>query len=530
MRFASDCSKQGSEMRRGIIEAVFALLAAVLLLIFASPVIKAQDRDEARIEKGLERVTEMLRLIRENYLSGLAPDSLVDGAVVGMLSQLDPHSTYLNPDQTRQMLAEQRGEYSGVGLTVSNREGRLTVVSAIEDGPGARQGIRSGDIITHIDGVPTSENDYESNVRKLRGLQGTKVTITIEREGIAGSLDVQITRDRVSLKSISYAFMLNGETGYIRLTRFARNSHEEMAEAIDMLKSRGMRQLIFDLRSNPGGDLDAAVGVSDLFLDEGLIVYTKGLADTSREDYIATTGATHWSGPLVVLINRGSASGSEVVAGALQDHDRALVVGEKSWGKGLVQSVYPLSYGASLSLTTAKYYTPSGRLIQRPYTPGAFDNYFNYDSKNTERRMQQARTDLGRIVYGGDGIAPDEVIEEDEITFLSQQILFRGMIFDFVTRYLGNHPAAGSDFRADEAIMDEFERFVRDSDLEFNEEYWQKDRDFLAMRISQEVVTRKAGAQAGYRAILELDKQLQAALRLCEEARELLQRKLRETG
>lgn len=517
-------------MKKGLFKIAFSLPAAMLLLMASSPGILAQDREDARIERGLERVTDMLRLIRENFVRELAPDGLVDGAIGGMLSQLDPHSTYLNPDQTKQMLAEQRGEYSGVGLTVTNREGRLTVVSAIEDGPGARQGIRTGDVITNIDGVPTSESDYESNVRKLRGAQGTKVTITIEREGIAGTFDVQITRERVSLRSISYAFMLDGVTGYIRLTRFARNSHEEMAEAIDMLKSRGMQQLIFDLRSNPGGDLDAAVGVSDLFLDEGLIVYTKGLAETSREDYVATTGSTHWSGPLVVLINRGSASGSEVVAGALQDHDRALVVGEKSWGKGLVQSVYPLSYGASLSLTTAKYYTPSGRLIQRPYTPGAFDNYFNDDSRNTERRMQQARTDLGRIVYGGDGIAPDELVTEDDISFLSQQILFKGMIFDFVTRYLSNNPATGVNFRADEAVMNDFEQFVRDSDLEFIEDSWQRDRNFLAMRISQEVVTRKAGSQAGYRAILEMDKQLQAALKYCEEARALLKRKMREIG
>lgn len=511
-------------------KAAIALLTVLLFLSVHSTMLNAQERDETRFQKGLERITEMLKLIRENFVTKLAPDNLVDGAITGMLSQLDPHSTYLSPDQTRQMMAEQRGEYSGIGLTVTSHEGHLTVVSAIEDGPGARKGVRSGDVITHIDGVPTSESDYESNVRKLRGPQGTKVTITIEREGIAGSFDVQIIRDRVSLKSISYAFMLNSETGYIRLTRFARNSDEEMAEAIETLKRQGMKQLIFDLRSNPGGDLDAAVGVSDLFLDDGLIVYTKGITETSREDYNATSEATKWRGPLVVLINRGSASGSEVVTGALQDHDRALVVGEKSWGKGLVQSVYPLSYGASLSLTTARYYTPSGRLIQRPYKPGAFDNYFNYVPQNTKRKMQEARTDLGRIVYGGDGIAPDEEVPEDEITYLSQHILFRGMIFDFVTRYLSNHPDTGSDFRADDEVMSEFKQFVMDSDLEFNEENWQKDKNFLAMRISQEVVTRKAGAQAGYRAILDMDKQLQAALRFCSEARELLQRKLHKAG
>lgn len=504
-------------------------LTAALLLAGNAALAPAQDVDEIRgaeIRRGLDRVAQLLELIERTAVKAPAGDELVDAAIRGMLAELDPHSSYFGPELTQDLSNEQQGEYFGVGLTVGLRDGRIMVVSPMEGGPAHSQGIRTGDIITHIDGIPATGDEYDASVRRLRGPQGTSVRITIEREGLPRPITVTVVRDRISLRTVSHSFMIDADTGYVRLTSFAQTSDREVSEAIDRLKAAGMRRLVFDLRGNPGGDLDASVGVANLFVPDGLIVYIQGLTEDSRQDYRALSERAHFDGPMVVLINNGSASGSEVVTGALQDLDRAWVVGEKSWGKGLVQTHFPLSYGASLSLTTAKYYTPSGRLIQRPYRSGAFDDYFNPTAETGDNLLEPARTSLGRIVYGGNGIAPDTVSRIDPLTPLSQQILLRGLIFTFVNSYLNQHLGTTAAFRADDAVMADFRAFVTAEELEVSPEHWEKDDEYLRARITQEVVNRIAGADAAYEAILAHDRQLQEALKQFGNAEELLRRRL----
>lgn len=501
-------------------------LLIVFSILFISLPLCSQDRTDKDVAKGLARVTELMEIIGKTYPSEVEPGNMVEGAIRGMLNQLDPHSNYMSAEQTKQLSSQQVGEYSGVGMTIGLREGKMTVVSPMPGGPAAKQGMRTGDIITHIEGIKTSEEDYIANVDMLRGKKGTPITITILREGMEGPFDVTIIRDRISLKTVPFHFMIDKEVGIIRLTSFAQTSDKEVEEAIEDLKLKGMKKLILDLRSNPGGDLDASAGVVNLFVDEGIITYTKGLKDSSRLDFNASPDRTRWGGPLIVLQSNGSASGSEVVAGALQDHDRAWLVGEKSWGKGLVQSRFPLSYDASLSLTTAKYYTPSGRLIQRAYTPGSFDDYFNPPGEESQNLMEKAKTDLGRTVYGGNGITPDTEVNNDEVTSLTQQVLLSGHIFNFATLYIGNNSDISHKFRADETVMREFKQFLKEKKLKVKEAEWKKDYTFLSARITMEILNRIVDEGAGYKAVLRYDKQLQEALKHWGDAQDLLNRKL----
>jgi carboxyl-terminal processing protease len=505
----------------------FFLVVAVAVLAPPFPCFaQTQDRDEERVLEGLDGLARLLRIIENNYWDKLDPTVLIDNAVRGMLDRLDPHSTYFDPVQTRQLLTQQEGEYYGIGAVVGTREDVMIIVSPMEDGPAARQGIRTGDVITHINGEPTEGEPLEISARKLRGPEGTTVELTIQREGMERPFDIKIIREKISLYTVPYYFIIDESVGYIRLTYFSRTSSAEVQEALENLEKAGMKSLVLDLRSNPGGDLIEAVGVADLFLDEGLIVYTMADDPDSRVDFEASGDTTKWRGPVVVMINRGSASASEVLAGALQDQDRAVLAGENSWGKGLVQNIYPLSHGAALALTTARYYTPSGRLIQREYKPGDYDEYFDPSEDVAAEKLTPALTSLSRVVYGGNGLAPDYVVTTTEPGQLFQEVILRGLVFDFLNHYLGEHPEVKAGFRADENMLSEFRAFLVDSGLEVKPEEWKSDQEFFATRLTLEVVTRLEGAQAGYRAVMIRDGQVQEALKLLPKATELLRRKM----
>jgi carboxyl-terminal processing protease len=500
------------------------ILISIAITIALAPMLMAQELDDQDVKQGLSRVAAMLEAISSNFYTELSKDSLLDSAIRGMLGGLDPHSSYMTPDQTIQMRSEQQGAYSGVGITIGLRNGMMTVISPIEDGPADQQGVLAGDVITHIDGSATSGETYADDVNRLRGPLGSNVAITIERQG-SGSFDVGITRDNIALKTVPYYFMVDERIGYLRLTAFAQNSGVEMRVALKDLQNQGMQQLIFDLRSNPGGDLSAAVSVADLFIESGLITYMQGLHLSSRVDFNASKDGSQFEGAMVVLINPGSASGSEVVSGALQDYDRAWLVGEKSWGKGLVQTQYPLAYSASLSLTTAKYYTPSGRLIQRPYVRGSFDSYFNPNFQTAEKLADQAFTiNLQRPVYGGNGISPDTALANNLVSPTTQLILTSSHIFNFATEYLNNGANADESFRSDTAFMAKFHDYLLGQEVELDEGDWQADFEFLNDRLTIEVLTRIADAGTAYQAVMDHDKQLQKALECFGDAEELLRR------
>src|SRR5258708_1710871 len=329
-----------------------------------------------------------------------------------MLRTLDPHTNFLEPKEYADMQDRQKGSFYGLGIQVTKRNDQVTVISPMEGTPAARLGIRAGDVISEIEGQATDDLTIDEVVKRLKGPKGTTVHIKIMRVGIKEPIPLTIVRAAIPTNSISNTLMLDPTTGYIRIKDFTSTTVRELDESIDKLRTRGMQRLVLDLRGNPGGLLDAAVGVADHFLDKGqMIVYTKGRTPDSEQNYTAPGTHERLEVPVVVVVNRGSASASEIVAGALQDHDRALIVGETSWGKGLVQSVYTLQYGAGLALTTSKYYTPSGRNIQRDYS--SFYDYYvadeGDDGSSSEMPLKDRKkftTATGRVVYGGGGGPP----------------------------------------------------------------------------------------------------------------------------
>jgi len=315
--------------------------------------------------EGLENFTNILTLIQKNYVDEVETKQLIEGAINGMLAALDPHSAYLTPDLYKELQVDTKGSFGGLGIEITTRNGMLTIVSPIEDTPAYRAGLKSGDQIMKIDGEFTKDMTLVDAVKKMRGAKDTKVTLTLKRETQAELFDVTLTREIIKIRSVK-SKMLEPGYGYVRVTQFQERTDDDLERALKALdkEAGGLQGLVLDLRNDPGGLLTQAVKVSDLFLESGLIVYTDGRLENQRQKYFAHKPGTWSEFPMVVLVNSGSASASEIVAGALQDHKRALVLGTTSFGKGSVQTILPLDDNSALRLTTARYYTPNGRSIQ----------------------------------------------------------------------------------------------------------------------------------------------------------------------
>jgi carboxyl-terminal processing protease len=520
-----------SQPRSRILISVSLLLAATLIggtiggRLLASP-----ERDSPP----LDEYADILTTLSEWSPEPIPPEKFVYASIHGMLSRLDPHTAFLEPDDYAAMREKQQGSFFGLGIQIQKRMGRITVIAPMEGTPAYKMGIRAGDVITHIEDEELKEDvSTDEVVRKLRGPKGTPVTITIRRMGIDEPIRMTITRAEIPTLSVPYAFLITPDTGYILLRDFTHTSSHELTVAIEKLEKKGMKRLLLDLRGNPGGVLEQAVDVSDVFLPKGSkIVYTRGRTSSSGQDFYAPGEGVHFNRPLVVLINRGSASASEIVAGAIQDHDRGLLVGQRSWGKGLVQSVYTLPYGAGLALTTARYYTPSGRWIQRDYSDLlAYVNPEDADTPATASQAEEAPrkagqpfyTDAGRTVYAAGGITPDVMVKNNFDSKLLTQLLARNTFFNFAVQYLTRHPEVKEDFAITPAIRDEFFRFVETSNFETAEnlkKQWSEDphRDLVDLALRTEMVNARFGLESGWRVRASGDTQVQKALTLFDEA------------
>src|SRR5438445_7969304 len=382
--------------------------------LFGSPV-------QNEVSKRFKEYTDLLGAVTQWGPEDTPPDKFVYSSIDGMLRTLDPHTTFLEPKEYADMQDRQKGSFYGLGILVTKRNDQVTVITPLEGTPAARLSISAGDVISELERTSTDDLSLDDVVKRLKGPKGTTVHIKIIRVGIKEPIPLTIVRAAIPTNSISNTLMIRPGVGYIRIKDFTSTTVRELDDAVDKLRGQGLQKLVLDLRGNPGGLLDAAVGVADHFLDKGqMIVYTKGRTPDSAKDYVAPGKHKKVDVPLGVLVNRGSASASEIVAGAIQDHDRGLVVGETSWGKGLVQSVYTLQYGAGLALTTSKYYTPSGRNIQRDYS--SFYDYYVPDENgqvSTEvplKDRKQFKTDTGRTVYGGGGITPDVFVKPEPLS------------------------------------------------------------------------------------------------------------------
>jgi carboxyl-terminal processing protease len=479
----------------------------------------------------LARTLDRLRLTRE---SPYPADSLARAAIGGMLVALDPHSSYLDPQESEEMLERFQAHFEGIGIYFDIHQGKLVVISPIEGSPSYGR-LRAGDHIAAIDGVSTEGITSDQVMQKLRGPRGTQVRVSVVRSGVEEQLEVILTRDRIPVHSVPYAFMLGEGIGYIRITRFAEQTGEELGQALDRLESQGMERLILDLRGNGGGFLSQAVEVADFFLDRGqLIVYTEGREAGSRIDYKDQNPLRGESLSLVVMIDHGSASASEIVAGAIQDLDLGLIAGQTSFGKGLVQEQFPLSTnGGLLLLTVARYFTPLGRLIQRPYT----DDLMAYieagldtvDLNAVDSLRADApvfRTARGRLVYGGGGITPDVVLKPAPLSGFAEEVLADGAVFDFGSRWVGSHrdwPPRFEDFLADYQVpgqaLAEFLSFLqKEKKIKVADSTYAAHRQFLAGELKAEFARGLWGDEQRYRVLLEGDEEVAQALQLFGQA------------
>jgi carboxyl-terminal processing protease len=514
--------------------------------------VKAGISGQTSPNEFLTNFTEALDVIQQTYVDKVGPDKLVYSAIKGMLRVLDPHSSFFDPKEFSRLREEQHSKYFGLGIRVRpllRDHGRHVIVEPPAIGsPAERKGLRAGDVITRIEGQPIDDWTSDEVVNHLRGPRGTTVNITIERPGIRDPLQFKVERDEIPLITVPYAFDVKPGIGYVKIDRFSESTADELRAKLKELDSSHLSGLILDLRDNPGGLLNQAIEVADCFLPRGdLVVSTKGRAEGSARAYRAPS-LEKVRVPLVVLINRHSASASEIVAGALQDHDRALIVGETSFGKGLVQSVYTLANDTGMALTTAKYYTPSGRLIQRDYSGSTFEYYYMNPPDAVEENPGEREiryTDSGRKVYGGGGITPDVIEPMRELNRFEALLNYKDVFFKYARLLTsGQVPAASNlqlpiknnevgtpperalkslpNLEITNAIIANFEDFLRDQHIDFTNEDIQNNVDFIKRRIKQEVFTSSFGLQEGFRVAIQGDTQVSKALDMMPEAKLLM--------
>jgi len=442
----------------------FLLIGIALVLVVSATVLRplaagqstAEDRAAELKLRG--QFVDAIEIIRDNYLEEVEYEVLTKAGILGMLRNLDPHSSFYDKKAFDDLRNDQRSQYFGIGSVITMRDGRVVIIEPFRDTPSTKAGLRYGDQIVGIDGQNTENWDQNQVTRKLRGEQGTKVAVTVKRAGVAEPVTVTLERDAIAQMTITGTYMIRPGIGYVAMPRgFHSTTNDELTAAIAQLKEQGATSMILDLRDNPGGFLDQALKVSDKFLQRGQTITTVRYRDGSvmSRDLQAETGSPD-SSPLVVLIDKNSASASEIVAGAIQDHDRGLIVGDNSFGKGLVQTIIPLSGGYGLTLTTARYYTPSGRLIQRDYSNNSVYDYFykragaetNDDPKKNNK---QWLTDLRRPVFGGGGINPDVKVKDtkiDNVNILNQtQLTLLSPIFLFVRDLVGGQVDVAQNFK-----------------------------------------------------------------------------------
>ena len=536
--------------RLGIFLFITVLTTAVLGGWFGDRVSAGSPAEEDS-ESWLRTFTSALAAVEGNYVQMVSTRELVESAIRGMLRTLDPHSSFFTRGDYNRLQEEQRGRYYGLGITIraeSPGSGRVVVVEPPTPGtPAYKSGIKAGDVISRIEGEPIGDWDLNREViPNLKGPKGTKVNITIERPGELEFLELSVTRDEIPLHTIKYAFLIRPQIGYLKINKFSESTGKELNATLKELGEGVLKGLVLDLRDNPGGALSQALAVSGRFLrKEQLIVSTRG-RDGSGRQFLAEKGSEERY-PMVVLINENSASASEIVAGALQDHDRALIVGATSFGKALVQTIYPLQGNRGLALTTGRYYTPSDRLIQRDYSDSLYDYYFNR-VENSGEEQEQYQTDAGRVVFGGGGITPDQEVSLGQPSKLLRLLDRKNLFIEFVNKLTNGEIQSDvryqysreerNQFTPDERerlvaetdvtdqTLQHFKEFVQGKDVEVAAEAFEENRRSIVYRIKQELFSTLFDDEEGFKVALEIDPQVQRAIELLPKAATLLRNDL----
>lgn len=507
------------------------LSLAVLLGVFIGRNINPSSNNSKNSKNSIvnEKLDKILTLINQEYVDTINTDKLTDDAIVSLLEQLDPHSSYIPPVDLSSVNEDMSGNFDGIGVEFNILHDTIVVVAAISGGPSEALGIRSGDRIVKIEnknvaGIKITNDEV---IKSLRGKKGTKVNVSIKRKGINELIPYTITRDKIPLYSMDAAYMIDDKIGYIKLNRFAEKTFDEYKDAFDKLKKLGMQKMILDLRGNPGGYLNVAIELADEFLKNNeMIVYTQGRA-RKKDVYEATTAGEFENQPLAILIDEGSASASEIISGSLQDNDRAVIIGRRSFGKGLVQEQFEFPDGSAMRLTVARYYTASGRSIQRPYDKGSEEYYSEIykemqndnSTKNSTPRdtSHKYKTKSGRIVYGGGGITPDIFVAVDTsgYTRYYAESVSKGLVYDFCFNYADLHRKSITatyktykEFYNDKniavSILSEYVKFAEQNGLKKNDFEITKSNKWLTNRL-QSLIARNIWRNEAYYYIINMD-------------------------
>jgi carboxyl-terminal processing protease len=534
-----------SSDRRGLLLSVCVLTLSGILGSVYGPKVRANGAQAEDFSNSVSSFTKVLDVVQQNYATPVDIERAVySGAIPGMLRVLDPHSNFFDPRSFASLREEERGRYFGVGMSIwVAGDGRIAVMDPYVDAPAFQAGLRAGDIVLEVDGKSTDGMTVSDVAELLRGPRATLAAITVQREGYATPMSFRVRRDEIPRHSVDLAFLVRPGIGYIRLSGFNETTDAEISKALEELDASRLDGLILDMRANPGGLLNEAIGVGDVFLDKDqLIVSCRGRSTPERRFY-AIRGNQGMTSPLVVLVNNNSASATEIVTGAVQDHDRGLVVGTTTFGKGLVQTINPLSEGSGLTLTVARYYTPSGRLIQRDYKSISLYEY-HYERKVPEHPSEIRQTDSGRRVTGGGGIAPDVVVQEPKLTSF-QSMMYRNGVFypseprvflpddsnfavfpergvgGFTRFYMGTKPTVTKDFQVTDTVLEKFQEYLDAHHVAVAPAELERNLPWIKAKIAQEFLSYSFGSGEGLKILLEQDTQVTAAVEALPQAEAL---------
>lgn len=504
------------------------------------------EAKRARMSSGFSKIQDAISYVEQNYVKEADTDKMVEDAIKGMLEGLDPHSFYISSEEMRQMEEQMQGSFDGIGIEFNILEDTLYVVTALSGGPSEKVGMQGGDRIVEIDGEDVVGITNSEVMEKLRGESGTKVKVKVVRHGFDELLKFEITRDQIPLYSVDFSYMMDDETGYLKVSRFAGTTHKEFREHTRKLLDKGMKKMVLDLRGNPGGYMQMAERIADEFLGAGkMVVYTDGRTGDSKSSYKATSQYDLFEeGALVVLLDYGSASASEIVAGAIQDWDRGLIVGVRSFGKGLVQTQHEFPDGSAMRIVISQYYTPSGRCIQKPFNMSSeeyeeeiikrFESGEIYDASKIDLPDSlKFKTNAGRTVYGGGGILPDVFVPRDTTTdspYLSR-LIGRTVFRTFSYAYLDQHsdlktkyPDAESfrrNFRVDQPLVDEFTAYAAENGVSYDAEGYALSRNDIHNYIKAFIGRRYFQDAGFYPTYHQSDNVLKRAIELLPAAAEL---------
>ncbi len=472
----------------------------------------------------LKSFTNVYGLVEANFADHVDPDKAIyKGAIPGMLRTLDPHTNFFDPRDYQLLREDQKGHYFGVGMQVRPFNGKTIVVAPFPGSPAYKAGLRPGDVIMKVNEKPTDNLTTTEVADLLKGPRGTQVTILVSREGSEQPLTFSVIRDEISRKSVADAFWLKPGIAYVAVEQFNETTSKELQDNLSKLGENNIHGLVLDLRGNPGGLLNEGVAVADKFLQKGQsIVSHRGRSSTERT-YTAKNGNHGREYPIVVLVNRLSASAAEIVAGALQDHDRAWVLGETTFGKGLVQTVYPLSENTGLALTTAHFYTPSGRLIQRDYTNKSFFDYYYHKDDNAKNPLDVKMTDSGRTVYGGGGITPDEKFALPKFDHLMTELWGKSAFFNFSRSYFGQHDAKlAKGWAPDATTLNEFHDYLLKQNYTFTEAEFAQNTDWIMRNLKREMYITAFNLDESQKVAVETDPAVERAIDAMPKAKALL--------